>query len=108
MLSRFDTGPLVRMVCIEAWANAHGGPQVRTATSSHAATESQPKQLNGLSKLIKLRELSEKAAFENLLGGCEQAEGASCGSHHGGRLGRSAPVLAQQPPTCPARWKVPR
>src|ERR1035438_6575509 len=77
MLSRFDTGPLVRMVCIEGWANAHGGPQITTATSrqtatrnraaDHMAAEPQPKQPSGLTEIAEsteLKSLSEDAALE--------------------------------------------
>src|ERR1039458_8190141 len=77
MLSRFDTGPLVRMVCIEGWANAHGGPQITTATrrqtatrnmaADHMAAEPQPKQPSGLTEIAKsteLKSLSEDVALE--------------------------------------------
>src|ERR1035437_10190673 len=37
MLSRLETGPLVRMVCIEGWATTHRGPQVTAAAIRQVA-----------------------------------------------------------------------
>src|ERR1035441_7317290 len=71
MLSRLETGPLVKMVCIEGWANARGGPQVMTATNrettsrgiaaGHCMAEAQPKQLKGCCRFTLLKTQDVKA-----------------------------------------------
>src|ERR1035438_8834528 len=72
MLSRFKTGPLVRTICIEGWAEAHGGPQTTAATSrlmasramaaGHCMAETQPKQLEECCRITLLKTQEVKAA----------------------------------------------